>query len=218
MGRPDAVKHELRIAPDDDVIDRRARYLEIAQELFAENGFVGTTMDMIVARAGGSKATLYKYFPSKDALIAGLMDEVVNTISRQAPMPDLDGMTIDQALMKIGLGFLQGVSSPRAVALLRLCLGEYGRFPQLSRVVWEHGPAVTYANFQRFLQEREQAGEIGSIEDYQFAAEQFIAAIVGHLQLKVAMGIADPPSPEECERRVASVVRTFLARYGRTGQ
>ncbi len=170
-------------------------------------------MDMIVARAGGSKATLYKYFPSKDALIAGLMDAVANSIPSPDSAPGLDDLPIDEALMKIGLGFIQGVASPRAVALLRLCLGEYGRFPELSRVVWEHGPAVTYANFQRFLAEREQRGEL-AIDDPQLASEHFIAAIVGHIQLKVAMGMAEAPSPEESQRRVASAVKTFLARYG----
>jgi TetR/AcrR family transcriptional repressor of mexJK operon len=193
--------------------ERRDEYLKAAQELFAQHGFVGTTMDMIVARTGGSKATLYKYFPAKDALIAGLMDQVVQIISRQAPMPDLDDLPIEQALHRIGIGFAEGVCGPAAVALLRLSLGEYGRFPELARVVWDHGPAVTYANFQRFLAERERRGEL-AVEDRQLAAEQFIAGIVGHIQLRVAMGITAPPDDEENQRRVASAVKTFLARYG----
>jgi TetR/AcrR family transcriptional regulator, mexJK operon transcriptional repressor len=194
-------------------MDRRSLYLAIAQELFAEHGFVGTTMDMIVARAGGSKATLYRHFPSKDSLIAGLIDQVAGAIFHD-PMAEMDDLPLEEALTRIGLAFLQGVASPRAIILLRLCLGEYGRFPELSKVVWEHGPAITYANFQRFLQVRERRGEIRDIDDYQFASEQFIAGIVGHLQPKVAMGIAEPPSPEESERRVASAVKTFLSRYG----
>ena len=169
-------------------------------------------MDMIVGRAGGSKATLYKYFASKDALVAGLMTGVAASIT-SVPEPNLDGLPIDEALTQIGRRFADGVASQRAVALLRLCLGEYGRFPGLSRVVWEHGPAVTYANFQSFLAERERRGEV-VIEDLQLASEQFIAGIVGHIQLKVAMGIVEAPPAEENERRVASAVKTFLARYG----
>lgn len=192
--------------------DRRERYLAAAQRLFAEHGFVGTTMDMIVAEVGGSKATLYRHFPSKDALVAGLMDQVATFVSR--PMTDIlrGDEPLEEALATIGAAALRGVVSPRAVAILRLCLGEYGRFPELARTVWDHGPAVTYANFRRFLEERERRGEL-RVEDTQLAAEQFIAGIVGHLQPKVAMGVADPPGEDEIEVRVASAVATFLARY-----
>jgi TetR/AcrR family transcriptional repressor of mexJK operon len=108
----------------------------------------------------------------------------------------------------------RSLSVPGAVTLLRLSLGEYGRFPQLARVVWEHGPAVTYANFQRFLADRQERGEL-EVDDPQLASEHFIAGIVGHIQLKVAMGITEPPSPEESEQRVAAAAATFLSRYGR---
>ncbi len=193
--------------------DRRARYLEVAQRLFAEHGFVGTTMDMIVAEAGGSKATLYQYFPEKDALVAGLMDQVAASVSSRTPSLAVDDVPLEEALTIIGRRALEGVVSPRAIGLLRLCLGEYGRFPELARVVWEHGPAVTYANFRRFLEERQARGEV-RVEDTQLAAEHFIAGIVGHLQLKVAMGMAEPPSSDEIDRRVAAAAATFLARYG----
>lgn len=192
--------------------ERRARYLEVAQELFARHGFVGTSMDMIVAQAGGSKATLYRYFPSKDDLIAGLMDDVVATIGRQVPSKALDDLPLEVALTGIGRAMLDGVLSPRAITLFRLSLAEYGRFPQLARVVWEHGPARTYATFHGFLSDRQARGEV-LVDDLQLASEHFIAGIVGHIQTKVAMGMAERPSPEEAERRVAAAVAAFLARY-----
>jgi AcrR family transcriptional regulator len=195
------------------VVKRRKRYLEAAQALFATNGFVATTMDMIIAETGGSKATLYKYFPSKDDLIAGLMDDIIERIRERAHDPALDGLPLAEALTEFGTITLATVVSADAVRLLRLSLGEYARFPQLARVVWEHGPAVTYENFRRLLDERARRGEL-VVDDTQLAAEQFIAGIVGHIQLKVAMGVAEPPDAEEIRRRVASAVRTFVARYG----
>ena len=47
-------------------MDRRANYVEVALRLFAEHGYHGVTMDEVVAEAGGSKATLYRYFASKE--------------------------------------------------------------------------------------------------------------------------------------------------------
>lgn len=192
-------------------MDRRDRYLGAALRLFAAQGFVGTTMDMIVAEVGGSKATLYKLFPAKEALVAGLMDQVSQSIAQVGDVLD-DDQPLETALHRFGRAVLRGVTSERAVILLRLCLGEYGRFPQLAHVVWSHGPEVTYDRFRTFLDARTKCGEL-CVEDAQLAAEQFIAGIVGHIQLKVAMGEASRLDDTEIERRVESAAETFLARY-----
>jgi TetR/AcrR family transcriptional regulator, mexJK operon transcriptional repressor len=190
---------------------RADRYLDAALGLFAEHGYVGTTMDMLVAEVGGSKATLYKHFPTKESLVTGLMDRVAATVN---PIADHTANTepLAEELIRIGTAALRGVTSPQGIAVLRICLGEYGRFPELARVVWNHGPAVTYANFHAFVNERRRRGEL-DVDDPQLAAEHFIASLVGHIQLKVAFGIADPPDDTEIDRRVRSAVATFLARY-----
>ncbi len=196
--------------------DRRARYLAAALARFAHHGFDGTTMDMLVADVGGSKATLYKHFPSKNALVAGLMDDIAAGISRPGLDAERDERPLEAVLTEIGTAALRGVVAERAVTVLRLCLGEYPRFPELARTVWEHGPAVTYATFTAFLEERQRRGEI-RVDDPQLAAEHFVAGIVGHLQLKVAMGMAAPPDEPEIARRVAAAVRAFLAAYAVAG-
>ena len=99
------------------------------------------------------------------------------------------------------------------MALVRLCLGEFGRFPQLARTVWENAPEVTYANFRAFIAERQRRGEI-VVDDPQIAAEQFLGGTVGHQQLKLAFGMAAPPNESEIEARIESAVKTFIARYG----
>jgi TetR/AcrR family transcriptional regulator, mexJK operon transcriptional repressor len=179
--------------------------------LFAAHGYVGTTMDMLVDEVGGSKATLYTRFPTKAALVTGLMDRVAASVS-----PPVDHASnaapLEDELVRIGTVALRGVVSGQAVAVLRICLGEHGRFPELAKVVWEHGPAITYGSFRAFVEERQRRGEL-DVPDPQLAAEQFLAGIVGHIQLKVAFGVAEPPDEAEVERRVRSAVATFLARY-----
>ena len=180
--------------------------------LFAEHGYVGTTMDMIIVETGGSKATLYKHFPTKDDLVTGLMERVASTVSAEMDDPATSTRPVADELTAIARSACQGVWSPGALAVLRLCLGEYGRFPALAHTVWDHGPARTYANFRAFLIERERRGEL-IIDDPQIAAEQFLGGLVGHLQLKLAFGMTDPPTPTEIDARIDSAVHTFLARY-----
>jgi AcrR family transcriptional regulator len=192
--------------------ERRGRYLDAALRLFAEHGYVGTTMDMVIAETGGSKATLYKHFPTKEDLVTGLMARVADTVSHVMDDPTTSTLPLAQELTAIARSTCQGVWSPGAAAVLRLCLGEYGRFPDLAHTVWTVGPTRTYANFRAFLVERQRRGEI-VVDDPQIAAEQFLGGLVGHVQLKIAFGMTDPPTEAEVDVRVESAVTTFLARY-----
>ena len=46
-------------------IDTKERILEAALELFAQNGYLGTSMNDIAARLGFTKAALYKHYASR---------------------------------------------------------------------------------------------------------------------------------------------------------
>ena len=46
---------------------------------FSERGYDGASMSAIVARAGGSKQTLYSYFSSKEELFIEMMAHALNT-------------------------------------------------------------------------------------------------------------------------------------------
>src|SRR6202163_5042313 len=54
--------------------DRRAEILAAAQRCFVRSGFHGASMQEICAEAGMSPGNLYRYFPSKEALIAGICE------------------------------------------------------------------------------------------------------------------------------------------------
>ena len=54
--------------------DRRLEILDAAQRCFARSGFHGASMQEICAEADMSPGNLYRYFPSKEALIAGICD------------------------------------------------------------------------------------------------------------------------------------------------
>lgn len=59
---------------------RRARILACAQEVFANEGFRSAEVKTIAVQAGVGKATIYKFFPSKDALLLTIVEENLNTI------------------------------------------------------------------------------------------------------------------------------------------
>ena len=52
--------------------DRRALILAAAERAFLQKGFHATSMQDVAAEAGMSPGNLYRYFPSKEAIVAGL--------------------------------------------------------------------------------------------------------------------------------------------------
>jgi AcrR family transcriptional regulator len=52
--------------------DRRAHILAAAERAFLREGFHASSMQDVAAEAGMSPGNLYRYFPSKEAIVAGL--------------------------------------------------------------------------------------------------------------------------------------------------
>lgn len=58
----------------------KQKLIEAAAELFGRYNFDNVTVDAIVEAAGIAKGTFYIYFESKDALIATLLSDYVNSV------------------------------------------------------------------------------------------------------------------------------------------
>jgi TetR/AcrR family transcriptional repressor of uid operon len=56
-------------------MDRREEILAAAKRCFSRNGFHGSSMQEICAEAQMSPGSLYRYFPSKEAIIAGIAEQ-----------------------------------------------------------------------------------------------------------------------------------------------
>ena len=53
----------------------RQRILETASEMFYRDGIRAVGIDAIIARSGVAKMSLYRNFPSKDALVAAWLED-----------------------------------------------------------------------------------------------------------------------------------------------
>ena len=83
--------------------DTKQRILTIAGELFARQGYTGTTIADIARELGTTTAALYYHFPSKAAILGGLLADPLAAYTRlldsldsgQATPEDLLGAIID---------------------------------------------------------------------------------------------------------------------------
>src|ERR1041384_332259 len=69
--------------------DRRAEILAAAQRCFVRDGFHGASMQDICHEAGMSPGNLYRYFPSKEALIAGIAERDRAEVAQEFASADL---------------------------------------------------------------------------------------------------------------------------------
>ncbi len=70
----------------------RKRILEAALESLDEVGFASTTTDVIAERAGASKATIYRWWPTKAAL---LLEALRDVVAQELPFPDTGDLKED---------------------------------------------------------------------------------------------------------------------------
>jgi AcrR family transcriptional regulator len=69
--------------------DRRAEILSAAQRCFVRSGFHGASMQEICAEAAMSPGNLYRYFASKEALVAGIAERDRAEVAQQFAKVDL---------------------------------------------------------------------------------------------------------------------------------
>ncbi|EWM13383.1 transcriptional regulator, TetR family [Kutzneria sp. 744] len=66
-----------------DARRNRARVLEVAQQVFAEEG-LAVPIDEIARRAGVGVGTVYRHFPTKDALFVAIIQERLRSVGEVA--------------------------------------------------------------------------------------------------------------------------------------
>ena len=81
--------------------------LDAAVRAFARRGFSGLTMDDLAREAGYSTASLYNYFPNKDAVLCALVDRSLERMLRAVEGPLPLGLSPVQRLESIVLRLLE---------------------------------------------------------------------------------------------------------------
>ena len=97
--------------------EKRQEIIRIAADLFEDLGYERTSMSAIAGQVGGSKATLYGYFASKEELLRAVLDRDVHEEADRL----LDELSAEKdlrsALIRLGIAYLAG--RPARMATIR---------------------------------------------------------------------------------------------------
>lgn len=185
------------LSPTDALVERRTRILSAAERCFVRAGFHKTTMQDVAAEALMSAGNVYRYFASKDAVVAGLVArdraEVAagfETLRPTDPIGSLAALTREQ-IMERG----------RDTAALRLEISaEATRNPAVAAVVGAFEAEVTarlVAFFDAAVSVRGSAHR---------ACPRTLAGLVIILLSGVMVHQAKGGSPEDAERSLADLL------------
>jgi AcrR family transcriptional regulator len=173
-------------------------------------------MAAIAARVGGSKGTLYNYFPSKESLFAALVRRECETMLLDPLIQQ--GVADDpvEGLRQIGLSFTTATLGEHALSLQRLVVAEACRFPELGRAFYENGPKRYVSLVADWISQQAGRGRL-RVADPDLAASQFLDLCRSNLMHKALWNVDPPPSAAARRRSVEAAVDVFMAAYGGAG-
>ena len=192
---------------------RREAILDVASDVFLEEGYANASMSTIAARVGGSKGTLYNYFKNKEQLFAAYV--VRHCAWQRDAMFEISSELGDirEALIKVGRSYLSIVLSDFSMANFRVIVAEAQRTPEIGLAFYEAGPKSGSQLLGASLQRAIDAGQL-KLDDPVHAAQQFVGLCQNRMLKARLCNAMAAPTPEEIDREVLPAVNMFLAAYG----
>ncbi len=157
--------------------ERRERILEAAEHAFVRHGFHATTMQHVADELGMSAGNLYRYFPSKEAIVEGLC--AVDQEKRARGFAELmaDNRNIMEALCA-GLRKHVLAKPPEKARLIVEIWAEAGRNPRVAEIT-RAIDADVLAGLERLMDAAKAGGAASSGLDSRFGARFFFTFVAG---------------------------------------
>ena len=192
---------------------RRDRIIQVARSVFYEVGYAGASMSMISARLGGSKATLYAYFNSKEELFEAIIREqcagMVELFEAHMGSDDLR-----QSLTLMARALMGAVMADQTIRTIQLVVEESHRNPHLSEMFHNVMQSQGQSSMHALLQAAHDKGQIDA-PNIKEAASVLKSLLFGDCHFKRILNIAPEPTQEQLFRQIDLAIDVFMTYYGR---
>lgn len=190
---------------------KRQAILDTAYRLFRAQGFERTSVSEITAEVGGSKATIYSHFPSKERLFVECMmaaaeDYMTGTLKH------LDASSADPAvaLCDFGKSFLGFICSPEQLEVRRLMIAE-ARRSGTGRLFFDKITALR-THVSAFMSACMASGTLRR-DDPALAADHLGALLEAEILEPLLLHVRGSPGEAEIARAAKRAVAAFLRAY-----
>jgi len=192
---------------------RRQAIIDVASEVFKEHGFEAASMSGISAKLGGSKATLYNYFASKEELFVEVVRQFAEGHMRETygileVTPDGD---LPALLQRFGESLVMALCQPDVVSSRRSLYSEAGK-SGVGRLYYTRGPELGLQEASNFLQRCMDAGMLRQADSV-VAAQHLVFLFKAEWEDQILLGVWEGLSGEQVKMMVARAVDVFLRSY-----
>lgn len=192
--------------------EKRQCIIATAKKIFIRKGFNATPMSEISASVGGSKATLYNYFSSKEVLFGAVMQQIADDIA--GPLFTIlkdEEAPLKNVLIKFGVAYLTFVLSPQTIAMRRMALAELHTLAH-GEEIFRRGPIAQWEKMAGFFEKNMQSGRMKKADAWR-TTMQFLTLIEQEYSYFSLLGIQKKLSAEAIKASVETSVDIFWHYY-----
>ena len=170
---------------------RREQIIDAAMTRFAEGGFHSTGMAEVIAATGLSAGAVYRYFPSKEALIQAIVEERVlsNAAAAFGRILD-DGVDDPVEAIYAGLGVVDAVTARQGVDITKVAVQAWGealRNPAILEVA-QHAYAQMRSYLAAVAHRAKEHGRLGPDADPDELGKVMLSLLMGYIIQRLIMG------------------------------
>lgn len=201
----------MQATPNPSTQKRRQHIINSATEIFCEHGYDGASMSAIAAKAGGSKGTLYNYFPSKDELLLAAMlaeaekfqHDLTHNLDKAQPLKSVLSQIIHRIVNKLYV-------EPRTAQLLRVVISVGNRSDIGQKFFTIVGDGI-WGRIQQLLEEKIASGQLRNTD-----AKTMLLTLRGLCEvdlMRLLMGAMPNFNKEQAEQRSERILEAFFKQF-----
>jgi AcrR family transcriptional regulator len=193
--------------------DKIKRILDASLEIFTEFSFEDATTGEIAGRSRMSKRDLYALFPTKQALLMGVVMREMQTQERMfretiAGAAKLRGLR--SKLDAVGIAMVQDMLSPSMRVVRRLVIQESLKQPFLGNLFFEGGVAQRCKQLSDVLASHQGKGVSMKSAHLDSAAQHFFSMVAFFPSTMAEIGVVGKWTQTAIKKHVALATEHFL--------
>ena len=180
---------------DSHLAARRDQIIDAATVRFAANGFQATGMADVIAASGLSAGAVYRYFRSKDELIAAIVERVLGEAAGRFELL-LQGDAAPDPAVAVGTAvrLVADVATRGPVDLTRVAVQAWGealRNPEVHAVV-DRAYRTMRGFFVEIARRGQASGRLPADADPLHLGAVLFSSVIGFLLQRLLLGDVDP--------------------------
>ena len=214
---------------------RRDAILAVAKQVFEEYGFENSSMALIAERLGSSKATLYRYFVTKEALFMELVRDYANATGGKLmgllcgpaamdgehtlPTEAMQALTslnpeadVEATLNRFATEIIGKFYTPESYAGTRMIIAAASANPEIGRVFYANSHVLGMRFVEDYFTQLVAAGKLRPC-DTKLAANQFRGLLEAEFNVEGLFNVLERMTEAQVKDIVARGVDAFMRIY-----